>query len=42
MRIAQFIAIAGVFGTARLGAQTAPFDIVIANGHVVDGTGSPW
>src|ERR1039457_6916524 len=21
---------------------SAPFDIVIANGHVIDGTGSPW
>jgi N-acyl-D-amino-acid deacylase len=21
---------------------TAPFDVVIANGHVIDGTGSPW
>jgi dihydroorotase/N-acyl-D-amino-acid deacylase len=23
-------------------ADAAPFDIVIANGHVIDGTGSPW
>ena len=23
-------------------AQAPPFDIVITNGHVIDGTGSPW
>src|SRR5579872_3486743 len=23
-------------------AQNAPYDVVIRNGHVVDGTGSPW
>jgi len=23
-------------------AANAPFDVVIANGHIVDGTGSPW
>ena len=23
-------------------AATAPFDIVITNGHIIDGTGSPW
>jgi dihydroorotase/N-acyl-D-amino-acid deacylase len=27
---------------ATASAQSAPFDIVIANGHVIDGTGSPW
>ena len=21
---------------------SVPFDVVIANGHIVDGTGSPW
>ncbi|HYU32957.1 MAG TPA: D-aminoacylase, partial [Thermoanaerobaculia bacterium] len=26
----------------RLEAQAAPFDLVIRNGRVVDGTGSPW
>ena len=23
-------------------AQTPEFDIVITNGHIIDGTGSPW
>src|SRR6202043_1608838 len=23
-------------------AQTAAFDLVITNGHIIDGTGSPW
>ena len=23
-------------------AATSPFDIVITNGHIIDGTGSPW
>jgi dihydroorotase/N-acyl-D-amino-acid deacylase len=27
---------------AAVRAQTAPFDVVIRNGRVVDGTGSPW
>jgi len=26
----------------RLAAQEAPFDLVIRNGRVIDGTGSPW
>lgn len=27
---------------SRAPAQSAPFDIIIANGRVIDGTGSPW
>ncbi len=26
----------------RLAAQTPAFDLVITNGHIIDGTGSPW
>jgi dihydroorotase/N-acyl-D-amino-acid deacylase len=29
-------------GARLAAAQGSPFDIVIANGHVIDGTGSPW
>jgi dihydroorotase/N-acyl-D-amino-acid deacylase len=25
-----------------LSAQASPFDLVITNGHIIDGTGSPW
>src|SRR6476620_8596646 len=25
-----------------LHAQTAPYDLIIRNGHIIDGTGSPW
>jgi hypothetical protein len=34
----------GLASFAAAGAQpvTAPFDTVIANGRIVDGTGSPW
>ena len=29
--------------TSMLAAQTsASFDLVITNGHIIDGTGSPW
>src|ERR1700722_19969919 len=34
-----FVLIGGPYG---LQAQTSPFDIVITNGHIIDGTGSPW
>ena len=34
------VALAAVAALAQTGA--APFDIVITNGRVVDGTGSPW
>jgi len=27
---------------SRAAAQTSPFDIVITNGRIIDGTGSPW
>jgi dihydroorotase/N-acyl-D-amino-acid deacylase len=31
-----------LFASATLFAQTPAFDLVITNGHIVDGTGSPW
>ena len=27
---------------AQASASSTPFDIVITNGHIIDGTGSPW
>src|SRR5271165_5808647 len=29
-------------GISMSGAATAQYDLVIANGHIIDGTGSPW
>jgi N-acyl-D-aspartate/D-glutamate deacylase len=31
-----------VFVAAAAWGQSAPYDVVIRNGHVIDGTGSPW
>jgi N-acyl-D-amino-acid deacylase len=31
-----------IFSSSVLWAQSPPFDIVIRNGHIIDGTGSPW
>ena len=39
------IVCAAAFGVYRAGVgaqQTAPFDVVIRGGHIVDGTGNPW
>src|SRR5487761_383721 len=30
------------FTLAQSNAQEAPYDVVIRNGHIIDGTGSPW
>ncbi|MHB8410997.1 MAG: N-acyl-D-amino-acid deacylase family protein [Candidatus Acidiferrales bacterium] len=30
------------FTPAQSNAQEAPYDVVIRNGHIIDGTGSPW
>ncbi len=37
-------AVAGlvVFLAAAAWGQSAPYDVVIRNGHIIDGTGSPW
>jgi N-acyl-D-amino-acid deacylase len=46
--LALSLGLAGVFlfaGSLRTRAgqpATAPFDVVIRNGHIIDGTGSPW
>ncbi|HEV2714896.1 MAG TPA: amidohydrolase family protein, partial [Terriglobales bacterium] len=31
-----------LFASPTLSAQTPTFDLVITNGHIIDGTGSPW
>jgi N-acyl-D-amino-acid deacylase len=41
MRFAR-LAFLLLLASAFLRAQTPAFDIVIAHGHIVDGTGSPW
>jgi dihydroorotase/N-acyl-D-amino-acid deacylase len=41
-RVAIGILIAAGACTRVAPDASAPFDVVIANGHVVDGTGSPW
>jgi N-acyl-D-amino-acid deacylase len=33
---------ASVLAQAAATAGDAPFDLIIANGHIIDGTGSPW
>src|SRR3984885_8193044 len=39
LRLAAWAAL--LLGSRAFGADP-PFDLIIANGHVVDGTGSPW
>jgi N-acyl-D-amino-acid deacylase len=36
------LGIAFISASATGHAQTSAFDIVISNGHIIDGTGSPW
>jgi len=41
----QVLALILLFAGSNLSwaqSQTSPFDVVITNGHIVDGTGSPW
>ncbi len=38
--LAVFVLI--LIAASCLQAQTQPFDFVITNGHIIDGTGSPW
>jgi dihydroorotase/N-acyl-D-amino-acid deacylase len=36
------LSLAGIAPVARAQRNTAPFDVLITNGHIIDGTGSPW
>jgi N-acyl-D-amino-acid deacylase len=42
IRRACLCLIVAAAGTATSGAVGAEYDFVIANGHIIDGTGSPW
>ena len=37
-----FIVALGLIGSGARAAPAASYDVVIRNGHVIDGTGSPW
>ena len=43
-RLNVLLAVTLLFASARLlpAQMSTPFDLVIANGHIIDGTGSPW
>jgi N-acyl-D-aspartate/D-glutamate deacylase len=43
IRLTRFLAVSLTFVAIRLPAQAnISFDLVITNGHIIDGTGSPW
>ena len=43
LRIVAQAAVTVALGAGMIAAaQQAPFDVVITNGHIMDGTGSPW
>jgi dihydroorotase/N-acyl-D-amino-acid deacylase len=41
-RLVAIIFLLAVSHLSSAQSATAPFDIVITNGHIIDGTGSPW
>jgi len=41
-RYARFLFLLCLFSVCESSAQTKPFDVLIKNGHIVDGTGNPW
>ncbi len=40
--LAAVLVLAGVHALWAQASSSSPFDIVITNGHIIDGTGSPW
>ena len=42
MLVFSFVVLFFVVAPLRPQGQARPFDIVIINGHIIDGTGSPW
>ena len=41
-RLRLVLAVSALLTTFAACATEAPFDVIIANGHVIDGSGSPW
>src|SRR4051812_28856963 len=42
LRLLCGLSVLGASSAALRPSQPAPFDVLILNGHIVDGTGSPW
>src|ERR1700721_4188510 len=43
VRLSRLLVVSLTFAAIRLPAQAnISFDLVITNGHIIDGTGSPW
>ncbi len=42
LRSLLFAILTLLFAIASVHAADAPFDLIIRNGHIIDGTGSPW
>jgi dihydroorotase/N-acyl-D-amino-acid deacylase len=42
LRLCSIFALGLLLAIAPARAQSAPYDLIIRNGHIIDGTGSPW
>jgi N-acyl-D-amino-acid deacylase len=42
LRLSRLLFVIALAGACVLSAQTQTFDLVVTNGHIIDGTGSPW
>jgi N-acyl-D-amino-acid deacylase len=41
-RYARLLLLLCIFSVSQASAQTKTFDVLIKNGHIIDGTGNPW